>query len=91
LLLLLPDAFFSPPWLLRLLLLEPLLEALAFSLLPDEALSRLLADLPDEDDDFELPDFMEISLVGGRHHSPGHRATVDTHLRLCVSRRGPLL
>jgi hypothetical protein len=65
LLLLLPEDFFSPPWLARLLL--PLLEALARSLCAALfwvlALPPLLAasDLPDEDDDFELPDFMEIS------------------------------
>jgi hypothetical protein len=67
LLLLLPDDFFSPPWLLRLLL-EPPLEALALPLRSeDDALVRLplleplLDPRPEEDEDFELPDFMEIS------------------------------
>jgi hypothetical protein len=78
LLLLLPVDFFSPPWLLRLLLPlplplaalepEPSLEALARSPLAgaedadEEALlPPLEPDLPDEDEDFELPDFMGIS------------------------------
>jgi hypothetical protein len=68
LLLLLPVDFFSPPWLLRLLL-EPLLDALALSSLPaedeaEEPLPLLPADLLEDEDDFELPDFMvDISLV----------------------------
>jgi hypothetical protein len=63
LLLLLPLDFFSPPWLLRLLLAPPLLEALPFSLLLSAALPLLLPDLLEEEEeaDFELPDFMVIS------------------------------
>lgn len=64
-LLLLPPDFFSPPWLLRLLP-APLLAAPAVSpdllLLSDDAVFLLpLSDLPEDEDDFELPDFMEIS------------------------------
>jgi hypothetical protein len=69
LLLLLPLDFFSPPWLLRLLPL--LLEALARSLCAPLSCALALpplpadCDLPDEEEDFELPDFMLLSpLVG---------------------------
>lgn len=90
-LLLLPVDFFSPPWLLRLLVALPL-AALALPLFSDdEALLLRLPDLLGDDADFELPDFMGISfgLMDGR--SAVHGLTLGAHLNTAVGVNSALL
>lgn len=90
-LLLLPVDFFSPPWLLRLLVALPL-AALALPLLSDdEALLLRPPDLLGDDADFELPDFMGISfgLMDGRSAVDG--LTLGAHLNTAVGVNSALL
>jgi hypothetical protein len=91
LLLLLPDDFFSPPWLLRLLLpLLPRARSLCASLFWLLALAPLLAAwerllLPE---DFELRDAIDISLwkvsLAARAECAGHTPTLRAAHRLSV-------
>jgi hypothetical protein len=96
LLFLLPLDFFSPPWLLRLLL--PLARSLCALLFCELALPPLLAAsarLPllrlDDDDDLELRGAIDISfgdVLRQAHHAPRHKADsridVQSFCRLCL-------
>jgi hypothetical protein len=100
LLLLRLDERFSPCWLLRWplprdalprsdceLLLRLLLPRLLPLPLPLDALLRLLR--PEEDDDFELPDFMvtaPLDLSAAHVHTCNHNVTLGVLFEVCVGR-----
>jgi hypothetical protein len=88
------DERFSPCWLLRWLLprealprsdCELLLRLLLPRLLPLDALLRLLR--PEEDDDFELPDFMvtaPLDLSAAHVYTCNHTVTLGALFKVCV-------
>jgi hypothetical protein len=94
LLLLLPLDFFSPPWLLRLLLpLARSLWARLFCVLAFPPLlaawARLLLPLLEEDEDLELRDAIDVSfryVVRPAHHARSHSVTLGGPAALSVGR-----
>jgi hypothetical protein len=88
LLLLLLD-FFSPPWLLRLLLRPELARSLfcILALPPLPAAWARLLPLLEEDADFDLRAAIDISFDVARpaHHARSHSVTLEARLGLSVS------